>query len=89
MQPGNVDGHALEQESGALSGWFVAPKGEFVQKFLVAIDGAVGPRGAKLVRKESGLVQAPDYSPGRREAVNATARGLEDAGGRDRQRYRG
>ena len=62
MQPGDVHGHLLHEQSGSLANRFRTPGGELIEELLVAVHRLCGPRRPEIVLEERRLSQAHDYS---------------------------
>jgi hypothetical protein len=57
VEAADIRRHPLEHERGACAGRLTAPRGKFVEEFLMAVDGARGTSRPKLMLENNGRTQ--------------------------------
>jgi hypothetical protein len=57
MQTADVNGHPLQDESGAFSDGLIPPLGELIEKFLVTVNGTRRTGGPEILLEQNGVIQ--------------------------------
>ena len=54
MQTADVNGHPLQDESGAFSDGLIPPLGELIEKFLMTVNGTRRTGGPEILLEKNG-----------------------------------